>query len=232
MTLALAAALIGCGKHEPRHFVILPDLSGSIERESLQQAFKGIDELAGHLQRGDTLTLIPILGDAEAEASGKIMRFEVPANRQAYDTDLRDFRSKLSLSLKAMERNAIASPESKTDILGSVLLAQREHKLQPSWTKTIIFVLTDLVQEDGELDFRTDRRLRDEITAQKLATEYAEATHADFRNTVVYLGQLRSHEFAHLTRSKRRAIRLFWTRFFTNAGTSPNFSADGPGLFK
>src|SRR5690242_3325667 len=110
IVLVLAVALLGCGKREPRHIVIMPDVSGSIDRESLEQAFKAIDELAGQLQRGDRLTIIPILGDAEAEASGRILRFEVPANRQAYDTDLRDFRSKLGSSLKEMGNRAIRHP--------------------------------------------------------------------------------------------------------------------------
>src|SRR6478752_2207631 len=116
IVLMLAGALLGCGKREPRHIVILPDVSGSIDRESLEQAFKAIDELAGHLQRGDRLTIIPILGDAAAEASGNILRFEVPPNRQAYDTDLRTFRSKLNASLKEMQTNAMAHPGAKTDI--------------------------------------------------------------------------------------------------------------------
>src|SRR4051794_40719436 len=106
----LAVALLGCGKRQPRHIVILPDVSGSIDRESLEQAFKAIDELADHLKRGERLTIIPILGDEEVEASGKILRFEVPANRQAYDTDLRDFRVRLSSSLKAMQAKAVAHP--------------------------------------------------------------------------------------------------------------------------
>ena len=122
----LAVALLGCGKREPRHIIILPDISGSIDRESLKQAFKAIDELAGHLQRGDRLTIIPILGDAEAEAAGKILRFVVPANRQAYDTDLHEFRSKLDGSLKEMRTNAAVHPGSKTDILGTLRLAQQE----------------------------------------------------------------------------------------------------------
>ena|SRR5258708_2997110 len=38
-----------------------------------------------------------------AEASGRIIRFEVPTNRQAYDSDLRSFRAKLRVSLEEME---------------------------------------------------------------------------------------------------------------------------------
>jgi len=38
-------ALLGCGKHpEPRQIVILVDVSGSIERRSLEQAFRAIGE--------------------------------------------------------------------------------------------------------------------------------------------------------------------------------------------
>lgn len=103
----LAMVLLGCGNRETYHILILPDVSGSIDRQSLEQAFKGIDELASHLQRGDRLTIIPILGDAQAEASGRILRFEVPPNRQAYDTDLRDFQVKLRYSLKEIQTSAV-----------------------------------------------------------------------------------------------------------------------------
>src|SRR5690242_6134844 len=106
IVLVLAVALLGCGKREPRHIVILPDVSGSIERESLEQAFKAIDELAGHLQRGDRLTIIPILSDAQAEAQGHILRFEVPANRQAYDVNIKSFKFKTKQSLIEFESKA------------------------------------------------------------------------------------------------------------------------------
>src|SRR5882672_11108776 len=139
----LVVALFGCGKREPRHIVILPDVSGSIERESLEQAFKAVDEFASHLQRGDRLTIIPILGDAEAEASGRIMRFEVPLNRQAYDTDLRNFRVKLKTSLTEMQVNAAIHPGSQTDILGTVGLAEQEFQADAGGRRHVLVVLSD-----------------------------------------------------------------------------------------
>jgi len=150
IAFVLAVALLGCGKREPRHIVIMPDVSGSIDRESLEQAFKAVDELASRLQRGDRLTIIPILGDAEAEASGRILRFEVPANRQAYDTDLRNFRSKLDYSLKTMEANAIAHPGAKTDILGSITLAEQEFEAADSKSYKVLLILSDFIEEDDE----------------------------------------------------------------------------------
>jgi hypothetical protein len=162
----LAVALFGCGKREPRHIVILPDVSGSIDRESLEQAFKAIDELAGQLQRGDRLTIIPILGDAEAEASGKILRFEIPANRQAYDADLRDFQSKLNASLKEMRANALAHPQSKTDILGSITVAAQEFEAMPGKSDRLLVVLSDFIQEDDGVDFRRDGHLTNPASAR------------------------------------------------------------------
>src|SRR5258708_29011710 len=110
LALLLAVGLVGCGRQQPRNIVILPDVSGSIDRQALEQAFKAIDGLVGHLHRGDKIAIIPILGDAQAEASGRIIRFEVPINRQAYDSDLRSFRTTLRASLEDMKTSAIDHP--------------------------------------------------------------------------------------------------------------------------
>jgi hypothetical protein len=225
----LAVALFGCGKRETRHIVVLPDVSGSIERESLEQAFKAIDDLAGHLQRGDRLTIIPILGDAEAEASGRILRFEVPANRQVYDTDLRSFRSKLSASLKAMHDKAIVCPGSKTDILGSIQLSAQEFKAV-SESKQTLMILSDFIHEDDDINFRSDGRLANQIDAGTFATRTAKTQRLHFTGVQVYLGLLRSNEYLRLNRNRREALRSFWTTYFGASETQPYFVTDGLGL--
>jgi hypothetical protein len=229
---ALAVALLGCGKREPRHIVILPDVSGSIDRESLQQTFKAIDELAGHLQRGDRLTIIPILGDAEAEASGKILRFEVPSNRQAYDTDLRNFRTKLSSSLKEMWINAVARPGSKTDILGAIALAEQEFDLHPDHSIKLLTILSDFIEEDQQFDFRTSDTISSAVSVQKFAMQQARIGNMRLNKVEVYLGLLKSSEFTALRKSRRNAIKSFWVQYFKNIGVNPKFYDDGPGLLK
>ena len=61
---------------------------------------RAIDSVIAHRQRGDRIAVIPITGDAQAESSGRVIRFEVPIVRQAYDNDLRQFRNKLKRSLE------------------------------------------------------------------------------------------------------------------------------------
>lgn len=228
----LAVVLLGCGKRQPRYFVIMPDISGSIDRESLDQAFKAIDELSGHLQRGDRLTIIPILGDAEAEASGRILRFEVPANRQAYDTDLRDFRSKLNSSLKEIRANAIARPGSKTDILGAIALAEQEFNLHTDRSTKLLMILSDFIQEDQQLNFRTDNAFSSAAPVQKFATRQARIGNIRLEGVEVHLGLLKSSEFAAMGKSRRNAIKTFWIQYFKDTGAHSRFFDDGPSLLK
>lgn len=232
-TLLLAAELLGCGRQpEPRYIVILPDVSGSIDRKAMEQAFKAIDELVSHLHRGDKIAIVPILDDAQAEASGRIIRFEVPTARQAYDADLRDFRLKLKASLDEMESAAIARPGTKTDILGSIALAEQELQGTPSESKTLLIVLSDFIQEDRELNFKTDKRVASRAAAEEFATQTAKTSAFDLKGMAVYLGVLRSHEYTELGRNRREAIQEFWVRYFKSSGVQPRFVTDGPGLLE
>jgi hypothetical protein len=232
IALMLTVALLGCGKQQSKHIVILQDVSGSIDRESLEEAFKAIDELAAHLQRGDRLAIIPILGDAEAEASGKILRFEVPVNRQAYDTDLRNFRIKLGLSLKEMGNRAIAQPGIKTDILGSFALAQQEFQSASMQTNKLLIVLSDFIQDDGKLNFENSKDLANHLTAKMFAAQMARTTPINLNGVRVYAGFLQSAEYARMEKSRRNGIAEFWSEYLRQSGTSTHLVSDGPGLIK
>jgi hypothetical protein len=233
LMLLLAAAMLGCGRQQQsRHVVILPDVSGSIARESLEQAFKAIDELVGHLQRGDKIAIIPILGDAHAEASGRITRFEVPKERRAYDADLRDFRRKLAASLAEMQASAADHPGQKTDILGSIALAQQEFYSTPPEAKKVLVILSDFIQEDAEIDFRKDGRLADSTAAEKFAVKLLKLRSIDLQGTRVYLGLLRSSEYASMGKSRKAALAGFWIQYFKLCDMHVKFVNDGPGLLQ
>ncbi len=228
----LAMTLLGCGKHEPRHIVILPDVSGSIDRESLQQAFRAINEFAGHLQRGDMLTIIPILGDAEAEASGRILRFEVPVNRQAYDTDLQKFLVKLKGSLTEMQINAAIHRGSQTDILGAVELAEQEFQADAGSRRHILVVLSDFIQEDSGRNFRNAEQLRDSLKARIFSQQISHKDDLNLQGATVHLGLLRSNEYARLSKDRRTALRVFWMTYFKVLRGKPEFASDGTGLME
>jgi hypothetical protein len=230
IVLVLAVALLGCGKRQRQDIVIMPDVSASIDRASLDQAFRAIEGVAGHLQRGDRLTIIPILGDAQAEASGRILRFEVPPNRQPYDGDLKNFRDKLGASLTQLQGHAAAHPGAKTDILGSVSLAEQEFQVSASGSNRILVILSDFIHEDSDLNFRSDSRLRTSANSTKFSQQIVRQEGLTFRGTHVYLGLLRSEEYKSLSGERKSAIRAFWMGYFKVSGAYAQFESDGPGL--
>jgi hypothetical protein len=229
----LATVLLGCGKQPlQRDFVLLPDVSASIEPKAEEEVFKAIDDLVSHLNRGDRITIIPILGDAQAEASGRILRFEVPTNRQAYDSDLRHFAAKLRDSLEELKSSAMKHPGTKTDILGSISLAEQEFQSDSGFRKGLLVVLSDFIQEDNEINFMRDRRLDSQPAAKEFAWQIARRDGLDLKGMPVYLGLLRSREYAGLSRSRRAAIQAFWISYLKSLGGKPRFVTDGPGLLK
>lgn len=232
LALLVTATVLGCGNRQSRNCVIVPDLSASIGPDALRQEFRAIDQLVGRLQRGDRIAVIPILGDAETEASGRILRFEIPTARQAYDSDLRNFRNKLQAELKEMQSNALAHPGTKSDILGSVVLTQEELQASPSRSKQMLVILSDFIQEGQGFDFRTDKRLRNMPLARRFANECVAKNKLSLSRVSVYLGLLRSSEYSALQEARRNTIKEFWIQYFRDADADPRFGTDGPGLLR
>jgi hypothetical protein len=235
VTLLLVAGLFGCGKQTvvgPQQLVILIDVSDSIEPAAEEQAFAAIDRVIAQRQRGDRITVIPINGDAQAESSGRVIRFEVPTVRQAYDNDLRNFRNNLKRSLEEFKAAALASPGAKTDILGAVALAHQEFKFHAGSSKKSLVILSDFIQDDSELNFLKDIRLANKVVAKEFAMQSAKATAIDLRGVLVFLGLLRSKDYKSVGRNRREAIQQFWIEYFNSSGAQPNFATDGTGLLE
>jgi hypothetical protein len=234
-TLLLVAGLFGCDKHavvNSQQLVILIDVSDSIEPAAEEQAFSAIDRVIAQRQRGDRIAVIPITGDAQAESSGRVIRFEVPTVRQAYDNDRRDFRSKLKRALEEFKAAAMASPGSRTDILGAVALAQQEFKFRAGSSKKSLVILSDFIQDDSELNFLKDMRLASKAVAKEFAMQLAKATAIDLRGVPVYLGLLRSKDYKGVARNRREAIQQFWVEYVNSSGAQANFATDGTGLLE
>jgi hypothetical protein len=229
--LMFAASLISCGKPTltSEQLVIVIDVSASIEIDSEQQAFAAIDSLIAHRQRGERIAVIPITGDAQADTPGRVLRFEVPIVRQAYDNDLRQFRNKVKMSLEEFKAHAISDPGTHTDILGAVALAQQELCFRSSAPKQGLVILSDFIQDDSELKFLRDKRLASRTAAKHFALESVKAKGIDLHGIPVYLGMLRSKDYKATTKNRREAIQEFWVQYFNSSGAKATYVADGVG---
>src|SRR5207302_10684390 len=95
-----------------------------------------------------------------------------------------------------------------------------------------LIILTDFIQEDREIDFQRDRRIATVGAARELAAQITKVRTFNFKGIQVYLGLLRSHEYADMGRNRREAIQEFWIRYFKYCGGDVRFIIDGPGQIK
>jgi hypothetical protein len=216
----------GCTeRRKPMDIIILPDVSASIDPESRQEMFVAIKDLATHLHRGDSLTIIPITDNADAALSGRTLHYDVPSaqNRQAYDSDLRELSERVSADLSHLAAATDAHPGKYTDILGTIQIALNQPHFDNVQTRLVI--LSDFIQDDETFNFRKDPRLASVGTATPLGRKTAAQMHARLP-THVLLGRLPSFEYLHLPRERQRAINAFWEAVLP----SNTVYSDGVGL--
>jgi len=224
LSLILVALLGGCKVAAPREDVFVLDVSQSIDADAEHQMFVVVEEVARRLRRGDSLTIIPITGNADAELQGRTLHYAVPSaqNRQAYDADLRSLNEQMKHDLDRLQADAVVHPGKHTDIIGSIYVAMKEFSKKP--TEKRLVILSDFIQDDEQFNFRKDHRLGNEETAIALGRDVMPIDHDNHVVNVV-LGRLRSADFSALSPSRQHAINAFWEGFLAPAKVNPDGSA-------
>lgn len=226
--LVTALVLSGCHQPPPKHTVYLIDDSASIVPAAFNQAMETIASQAAQLRRGDCITVIPIIGDADAIPPGEIVHACVPAHRTLYDQDLRQFRQKLTGELTAQRRQLSAHRSAKTDIFGSLDLAEQDFSSDPLGTVKTLVIYSDFIEDDETYNFATSPDLGSQEASERLARQIAQGGSSEsgdlscnWHGTGIILGRLQSAELPDLPRERRDAIHHFWHLNFRlcNAGS-------------
>lgn len=225
--------LAGCSQQQPvpKQIVSLVDISASIEPQAETECLDAIVKLIAKLNRGDTITIIPITGDADVQSTGRVLRFQKPVNRTAYDADLISFSKQVHDSLQALRVQAVDNPTAKTDIFGAIQMAMEEFAAGPKDRDRRLIIFSDFIEDDGTVNFNTDRRLSSGKSAINFATEQSKAFSSAAAVSIrADLGLLRSKELHAVSKERREAIRQFWLEYLKCLGIQPVWMTDGVGL--
>lgn len=183
------------------------------------------------MQRGSSLAIIPVTSDAATESSGRVLRFQVSEKREVYNADLKRLAREVSAKTQAMRDEAAANPFRKSDILGALKQAEEEMAQGRADASRVLVILSDFVQDDAALRFKSDGQLKDDAAATAFAQKMAADRRLNLRNARVFLGSVRSRDLQDLSAQRRAAIQAFWRELLTRAGSGPVEEAtDGPGL--
>src|ERR1017187_2739209 len=144
--------LAACSHRTPEATIEVIDTSLSITPRAEKAALDAVQNQIAHMQRGDTLVLIPITGDAANDTGGRILRLSAPTQRETYDTDLRRFHEQAQKQLIAWA-SSLDPHQSRTDILGALDAAQQELELVPKESGPRLIAVSDFLEDDGTYRF-------------------------------------------------------------------------------
>ena len=229
ITIAALVLLSGCARRVPDATVLVIDTSRSITPRAEKAALDAVREQIGRMQRGDRLVIIPITGDAENDAGGRILRLFAPTEREAYDADLRRFRNDASNRF-ALWTATVQVESDRTDIFGALDAARQELGSLPKGTRRRLILVSDLLEDDGEYDFATDSSLANPSRAHRLASRLRAAHGFSLQGTPLCVGRLASIDYGRLAPERRTAIEMFWKIYLTDGGRPPEIQIDGVGI--
>jgi hypothetical protein len=226
---AAVTLLAGCSHPVPKVTVDALDTSLSITRRADHATENAILDQISRMGRGDRLILIPITGDAQNDAGGRILRLVAPIERQAYDDDLRRFQSDAKKQYAAWLAS-LDPHQMQTDILGTLDVARQEFAAVPKDSDRRFIILSDFLEDDPSYRFVTSPQLADPARARALAIGLRAERNFALPGIPVCLGRLESSDFARLSPQRKEAVQAFWAEYLNDGGRAPTLRFDGTGL--
>ena len=191
-------------------FIVGIDISGSRTPLDLRESKALLEKLvAERMSYGDKIVFIEMYGASEPQQfrdSIKVLRQAVPTPREKRELD--DFRAR-TLSILPMFFDSTRKQQVvATDVFGTLFRAA-DYSRAPGHDKTVLLLLSDMVQATGELNMEHEAGIPG---PEWIESRAAEERLPDLTGTCVIVSgaETKSARGAHL--------RKFWTGYFTRVG--------------
>jgi hypothetical protein len=224
--------MTGCPRRVPSFTVVLVDPSASVTARARADEFAAVGALIPTMQRGDSLIIIPITGNAKTDIAGRTLRLHAPEHRETYDSDLRRFREEAAKRYADFSRDLLSYPGTRTDILGSLDAASQELSNAPAQSQKRLVVLSDFIEDDRQYHFSSAAELADAPIAAAFARTLRRQRRFSIQSIVVHLGALGSDEYAALAPDREAAIRAFWRTYLASDGQATDIAPDGMAILQ
>jgi hypothetical protein len=226
--ITLLFLLTGCSHRVPQATIEVIDTSLSITPRAEKAALDAVQAQIGHMQRGDTLILIPITGDAANDAGGRVLRLSAPTQRETYDSDLHRFQEQARKQFAAWV-SSLDPHQSRTDILGALDAARQELAVVPKGSNRKLIVVSDFLEDEDTYRFVSDRSLTSPGRARQLSARLHEQHRFTLQGVPLCLGRLESSDFGPLSAQRKEAVQAFWAAYFAAGGEPAEIRFDGTG---
>lgn len=221
--------VFGCSTRVPTATVEVIDTSLSITPRAEKAALDAAQNQIERMNRGDVLILIPITGDADNDAGGRILRLQAPKARESYDADLRRFRDAAQKQFTAWVAS-VGAERYRTDILGTLDAALQEIGSLPNDSNRRLVIVSDFLDDDEQYRFISNPSLATPDRARALALRLRTERAFDLHGVSLCLGRLESIDFPSLTPQRKKAVQAFWATYFAGQDHGLDIQIDGMGM--
>jgi hypothetical protein len=228
-TFSLLLLVTACSHRVPTATVEVIDTSMSITPRAERAAQRAVGDQISRMGRGDRLILIPITGDAQNDAGGRVLRLTAPTERESYDTDLRRFQSEAQKQFAAWVAS-LDPHQTKTDILGTLDVARQEFAGIPKGSERRLIIVSDFLEDESSYRFISAVQLAHPARVKALALALRSERGFALPGVPICLGRLESSGFAPLSPQRKDAVQAFWTAYLSENGRQPELHFDGTGM--
>lgn len=215
--LTLMAA-VGCGSEanavtassRGTQYIVGIDISGSRSRMDLRESKALLEKLVtDRMSYGDKIVFIEMYGATEPQQfrdSIRALHGESPSPREKRELD--DFRAR-TLSILPMFFDSVRKEQVlSTDVFGTLSRAA-DYSHAPGHDKTVLVLLSDMIQATGELNMERDGGIPG---AEWIESRAAQERLPDLTGTCVIVSGAETNSIrgAHL--------KKFWTQYFERVG--------------
>jgi len=210
--------------------VIVLDASKSISEDGRQREANVVKRFVlATTKRGDRVILLPVMEDADSEASGHSLSLQRSSERSICDADSAAFEATAEKQIDTFLSDLQAQPGRRTDLLGALRVANEYLESVPAGSSKEIIVLSDFIQDTGGMDFDSDPRLANSEHARQLALTLTDSGIVVPSQTKVMLGEVGSTDLGRLSPQRRDAIRKFWQTYMSAQHVQTAIQTDGVG---
>jgi hypothetical protein len=218
-----------CAHRVPVVTVEVIDTSMSIPPRAERTVQRAVREQILDLGRGDRLIIIPITGDAQNDAGGRVLRLTAPTEREPYDTDIRRFQTDAQKQFAAWAAS-LDPHQTRTDILGTLDVARQELAAIPKGNERRLVIVSDFLEDESSYRFVSATQLAHPVRAKALALTLRSERGFALPGIPICLGRLESSDFAPLPPQRKDAVRTFWTVYLSENDHWPELHFDGTGI--
>jgi hypothetical protein len=226
---ALLLLVTACSRRVSVVTVEVIDTSISITPRAERAVQSAVGNQISRMGRGDRLILIPITGDAQNDAGGRVLRLSAPTERESYDTDLRRFQSEAQKQYAAWAAS-LDPHQTRTDILGTLDVARQEFADIPKGSQRRLIIVSDFLEDESMYRFVSATQLSNDSRAKAFALALRSEREFALEAVPICVGRLESSDFAPLSPQRKDAVQTFWVAYLTDKDRLPELHFDGTGM--